>query len=100
LVIRPSSTPSLLSPTSGAVFAISPGVPRERQQLELQARAGADVAKLTLLVDGKPLAMFENPPYRAFWPLAPGRHRARVETTDAHGNVSRSASVEFVVEEM
>jgi membrane peptidoglycan carboxypeptidase len=98
LVIRHSSAPALLSPTPGAVFAISPGVPRERQQIELQARAGADVARLTLLVDGQPLAVFDGPPYRAFWQLAPGKHRARVETTDPQGNVSSSATVEFVVE--
>jgi membrane carboxypeptidase/penicillin-binding protein PbpC len=98
LVIRPSSAPSLLTPASGAVFALSPGVPRERQQIELQARAGADVEKLTLLVDGQPLAVFDGPPYRAFWPLAAGAHRARVETTDAQGKLWRSATVEFVVE--
>jgi hypothetical protein len=98
LVVRPSSGPALLTPAPGAIFAISPGVPRERQQIELNARAGADIAKLTLLVDGQPLAMFDSPPYRAFWPLAPGAHRAQVETTDAQGQVSRSATVEFVVE--
>jgi 1A family penicillin-binding protein len=92
------AAPALLTPAPGAVFALSPGVPRERQQIELQARAGADVAKLTLLVDGLPLAVFDGPPYRAFWPLAPGPHRARVETTDVQGQVWRSATVEFVVE--
>jgi 1A family penicillin-binding protein len=92
------SQPALLSPAPGSVFALSPGVPRERQQIELQARAGADVAKLTLLVDGQPLAVFDRPPYRAFWPLAPGAHHARVETTDTRGNVLRSTTVEFVVE--
>jgi 1A family penicillin-binding protein len=93
-----SAAPALLTPAHGAVFALSPGVPRERQQIELNARADADVAKLTLLVDGQPLAVFDRPPYRAFWPLAPGAHRARVETTDAQGQVWRSATVEFVVE--
>ena len=93
-----STAPVLLTPAPGAVFALSPGVPRERQQIELRARAGADIAKLALLVDGQPLAVFDGPPYRAFWPLAPGAHRARVETTDAQGNMWRSATVEFVVE--
>jgi membrane carboxypeptidase/penicillin-binding protein PbpC len=93
-----SGAPALLSPVPGAVFALSPGVPRERQQLEFLARAGADVAKLTLLVDDQPLAVFSGPPYRAFWQLAPGTHRARVETTDAQGKLLRSESIEFVVE--
>jgi 1A family penicillin-binding protein len=92
--------PVLLTPAPGAVFALSPGVPRERQQIELNAYAGTDVAKLTLLVDGQPLAVFDGPPYRAFWQLAPGAHRARVEATDAHGQVLRSATVDFVVEGM
>ncbi len=91
-------SPALLTPASGSVFVISPGVPRARQQIELRARAGADVATLTLLVDEQPLAVFDGPPYRAFWPLAPGAHRARVETTDAQGKLWRSATVEFVVE--
>jgi membrane peptidoglycan carboxypeptidase len=93
-----STAPSLLTPAPGAVFALSPGVPLARQQIELIARAGADVAKLTLLVDGQPLAVFDGPPFRAFWPLAPGVHRAQVETTDAQGKRWRSAIVEFVVE--
>ena len=88
----------LLTPAPGAVFALSPGVPRARQQIELQARAGADIAKLTLLVDEQPLAVLDGPPYRAFWPLSPGTHRARVETTDAQGKLWRSEVVEFVVE--
>jgi hypothetical protein len=91
-------SPVLLTPAPGAVFAISPGVPRERQQIELKARAGADVTKLTLLVDGRALAVFDGPPYRAFWQLAPGIHHARVEATDAQGKVWRSETVEFVVE--
>ncbi|MDQ2997205.1 MAG: penicillin-binding protein, partial [Chloroflexota bacterium] len=90
--------PALLTPAPGSVFSLSPGVPRARQQIELNARASADVAKLTLLIDGQPLAVFDGPPYRAFWPLAPGAHRARVETIDVHGKVLRSATVEFVVE--
>jgi hypothetical protein len=80
------------------VFAISPGVPLERQQVEFKARAGADVANLTIYVDGQPLAAFAGPPYRAFWQLAPGPHRASVSVTDEHGKEWKSAVVEFVVE--
>jgi membrane carboxypeptidase/penicillin-binding protein PbpC len=90
--------PVLIAPARGSVFAISPGVPRERQQLELVASAGLDTAQLTLLVDGQPLAVFDAPPYRAFWQLAPGLHRARVEAIDAGGKVWRGQEVEFVVQ--
>jgi hypothetical protein len=101
-VFGPSSAhvaaPALLAPAPGAVFAISPGVPRARQRIELQARAGMDAAKLTIYIDGQALAVLGGPPYRAFWPLAPGAHRATVEATDAQGEVWKGAVVEFVVE--
>ncbi len=56
------------------------------------------MAKLTIYVDGQPLAAFAGPPYRAFWRLAPGAHRATVSVTDEHGKVWKSAVVDFVVE--
>jgi membrane carboxypeptidase/penicillin-binding protein PbpC len=94
----PSPVPALLSPAPGAVFAISPGVPRGRQQIRIQAQAGEGVTELTIVVDGQPLATFDGPPYRAFWTLAPGRHRALVEARDAAGTALRSEAIEFVVE--
>ncbi len=99
-VVRRSSAvvPALLTPAPGTVFSISPGIPRDRQRIALQAQAGADAAKLTIYLDGKPLATFSAPPYRAFWPLAPGAHRALVEAQDERGKVRRSVEVEFVVE--
>jgi membrane carboxypeptidase/penicillin-binding protein PbpC len=90
--------PALLAPVPGAVFAVSPGVPRERQQIQLTARAGPDAAQLTIYVDDQPLVAFDKPPYRAFWPLVPGPHRAMVEATDEHGKIWRSSVIEFVVE--
>jgi 1A family penicillin-binding protein len=98
---EPSSAlhPALLSPAPGAVFSISPGIPREKQRIAIQAQAGADVAKLTILVDGKPLASFDAPPYCAFWTLAPGAHQAAVELQDEHGAVRRGEAVEFVVQQ-
>ncbi len=93
-----AAAPAIVTPAPGAVFAISPGVPRERQRIALQARAGADVAKLMIYVDGQPLAALDGPPYRAFWSLAPGTHRAAVAATDEQGKVWRSEEVEFVVE--
>jgi len=97
---RPSSVvgPALVAPAAGAVFAISPGVPLERQQVEFKARAGAEVTNLTIYVDGQPLAAFAGPPYRAFWQLAPGAHHASVSVTDEHGKEWHSPVIEFVVE--
>ncbi|HET9222970.1 MAG TPA: penicillin-binding transpeptidase domain-containing protein, partial [Roseiflexaceae bacterium] len=93
----PIAAPVLLSPSAGAVFAISPGIPRERQQITLIAQAGGDAAKLAIYLDGQPLVTLAGPPYRTFWQLAPGTHRAWVEIHDEHGRITRSAEVEFVV---
>ena len=56
------------------------------------------MTELTIFVDGRPLATFDGPPYRAFWTLAPGTHRATVEARDEKGTVWRGEDVEFVVE--
>ena len=91
--------PAIAWPAPGAVFALNPGVPRERQQIEIRAHGAASAEQLTLLVDGRPLASFAGPPYRAFWQLAPGRHTIAVEVRDAQGRVIRGEPVEIVVEE-
>jgi membrane carboxypeptidase/penicillin-binding protein PbpC len=88
--------PAIVSPSPGAVFALSPGIPRERQQIELTARAG-DATGLTIYLDGAALATFAGPPYRAFWALAPGQHRVLVEGHDAQGHVWKSEEVAFLV---
>jgi membrane carboxypeptidase/penicillin-binding protein PbpC len=90
-------TPTLLSPASGAVFALSPGIPPEQQRIAIAAQSGGEAEKLTIYLDGQPLTTLAGPPYRAFWKLAPGSHRAWVETQDRHGAIRRSAEVKFVV---
>ncbi len=92
-----SSAGALLTPAPGTVFALSPGVPLDRQRIMLEARGGSDVVKLTIYLDGAPLATFAGPPYRAFWQLAPGQHRAFVEVEDRQGKTWRSAVTEFAV---
>jgi membrane carboxypeptidase/penicillin-binding protein PbpC len=96
-VLGSEPAPVLLTPAPGTVFAISPGIPRERQRISIAAQTGGGAAKLTIYLDGQPLAALAGPPYRAFWPLAPGTHRAWVETQDDHGRIRRSAEIEFVV---
>jgi hypothetical protein len=91
--------PAITTPIAGSVFAISAGVPRERQRIELRALAGANVVDLTILVDDVPIAMLNQPPYRAIWQLIPGKHHARVEVRDASGHVWRSAEIEFIAQE-
>jgi membrane carboxypeptidase/penicillin-binding protein PbpC len=83
---------ALISPADGATYQLSPGVPPGRQQLALQAIDGGTDSGLVIVIDGEPIAQLSGPPYRAFWQLAPGEHRAWVEA----GGV-RSAEVRFTV---
>lgn len=99
IVLEAQAAPVLSSPVSGSLFSLSSGIPAERQQIEIQARAGGAVASLTIYVDDAPLATFSGPPYRAFWQLAPGLHRAYVVTTDQQGNQRTSEQVKFVVQQ-
>ncbi|MFO7168397.1 MAG: penicillin-binding protein 1C [Chloroflexota bacterium] len=88
--------PAVLSPAPGAVFAIAPGVPADRQRIEVVA-AASDAAALTIYLDGAPLATFDGPPYRAFWMLRPGRHSVLAEAVDARGVIRRSDEIVFDV---
>jgi membrane carboxypeptidase/penicillin-binding protein PbpC len=89
--------PGLVAPAPGAVFALNAAVPRQRQRIMLEARAGAPGAQVTILINGAAVAQFDGPPYRALWPLEPGEHRARVEVRDAQGQVWRSDETIFTV---
>lgn len=91
--------PAIVTPVSGAVFAISPGVPHDRQQIEIEARGVRTTASLTIYLDRVALATFEGPPYRAFWKLSPGRHTLMVESRNTDGTIQRSEEIEFVVNE-
>ncbi len=87
-----ASGPALISPANGATYRISAGVPAERQQIAIQAIGGGTNSPLSIVIDGEPVAELSGPPYRAFWRLAPGEHRAWVEAGGA-----RSAEVRFTV---
>jgi penicillin-binding protein 1C len=100
LIPHPASRiPSIVSPAPGAVFAIAPGVPRDRQRIVLEAAADTSIGQVTLVLNDEPLARFTAPPFRALWQLEPGRHRLHVVTTNAAGTTSTSQEVEFVVQE-
>ncbi|MDW8215770.1 MAG: penicillin-binding protein, partial [Roseiflexaceae bacterium] len=88
------SPPLLItSPAHGAVFAVSPGVPVERQRIAITAGATMDIEGVTIFVNGEPVAAAP----RVFWQLQPGIHRAWAEGRDADGQIVRSPIVEFEV---
>jgi 1A family penicillin-binding protein len=86
------------SPDEGAVYRLDPALPRDAQQIEVMAYAGAGVSlrEVTLLVDGQPLARFGAPPYKALWRLEPGRHVFSAEGVTVSGE--RVASDDVAVE--
>lgn len=88
------------SPSHGAVLQISPDLPLGLQRVEVAA-AGAGLGsgvRVDLLVDGQPLARFDEPPFRTTWPLSPGRHLFRAEVLSPGGETLAWDEVSIVVE--
>jgi hypothetical protein len=95
---RPSrnALPLLITaPAHGAVFALSPGIPAERQQIALTVGAVPEIDRVTIYINGAPLVTTSAS--RVFWQLQPGRHRVWAEGRDVSGHTVRSPVVEFEV---
>jgi len=90
---------ALNSPDRGAVYRLDPALPRDAQRIAVAAWAGAPLAQVTLLVDGRPLAQFSVPPYEAHWPLQAGQHVFVAEGVNAAGEAVRSDEVRVEVRE-
>jgi 1A family penicillin-binding protein len=90
-------TPTLIAPADGSIFALSPGVPLDRQQIGIQAQAGSDVSSLTIFLDDVALATFTQAPYQTLWQLTPGSHRIYVVATNRHQQTWRSPETNFIV---
>lgn len=87
----------LMTPADGSHYAISPLVPREQQQIKLQARSINEQASISFFVDNAHLATCVSPPYHAFWQLVPGDHTALIEVVRDTGQVWRSPPIRFTV---
>ncbi|KFB68808.1 MAG: Membrane carboxypeptidase/penicillin-binding protein PbpC [Candidatus Accumulibacter vicinus] len=74
--------PRIESPANGAIYAVDPDIPRDRQRLTLMARAAARTA-----VRGHWFELDDGTRLRAdalqLWPPTPGRHE--VVLVDAKG---------------
>ncbi|MGD8623768.1 MAG: transglycosylase domain-containing protein, partial [Anaerolineae bacterium] len=86
-------------PDRGAVYRLDPALPRETQKIEAMARAGTGVSlrEVTLLVDGRPLAHFQAPPYEVLWQLEAGVHTFWAEGVDGNGERVISEQVRLEV---
>jgi hypothetical protein len=55
--------------------------------------------EVTLLVDGRLLALLEAPPYHALWRLEPGMHTFQAEAMGGNGEPLASNEVTIEVKE-
>ncbi|MFN8471945.1 MAG: transglycosylase domain-containing protein [Anaerolineae bacterium] len=91
---------TLVTPAVNSEYAISGEMPFASQRVEILARlAGPSTGRerVTLLVDGKPLATLAAPPYRDLWQLAPGEHSAQAVAIDEKGQPIASTESHFAV---
>jgi 1A family penicillin-binding protein len=96
------STPLVLtSPDQGSRYRLAPEIPRAMQQVVVAVRPGDGVTlrQVTLLVDGRPLATLDAPPYQSLWPMAAGIHIITAVGVDVQGNQLRGNSVTIEVAE-
>jgi 1A family penicillin-binding protein len=91
----------MVDPDAGAVYRLDPALPRDAQRIQVLVRpgAGASLRQVTLLVDGRALAQFGAPPYKALWQLEPGRHVFSAEGVDISGSPLTSDEVWVEVQE-
>lgn len=73
--------PAIVSPQAGRVALLVPGVPYDRQNIPLEARAGGTGTKLSWFVDGRYLGTVA-PEEPLWWTPSPGFHEI-VVTDDA-----------------
>jgi penicillin-binding protein 1C len=97
----------LSSPVSNSAFQIHPGVPKDRQQLNVAGYAAGDMewTSLKLVKDGQVLAVETDVDHvEAWWLLEPGTHHFWLEGEpavkhDAESDRYRSETALIVVEE-
>ena len=87
----------LLSPASGAIFRLSPFIAAQAQRIRLEAVSDAQLAQVTLWVDGELVGLLDHAPYQAWWALTPGLHRAWAQARLPDGQEITSPVVSFTV---
>jgi len=86
---------TMISPDQGSQLRLSPELPEASQQLFVAVRPaeGIVLSQVTLLVDGRPLATVNRPPYQALWAATPGTHTFSARGKDEEGNSLAANSV-------
>jgi penicillin-binding protein 1C len=89
----------LVSPASGSVYYINPGLDPETQKLLIESVVDGDFVEVSLWIDGERLGVFDTAPFQVWWGLAVGAHEAWVEGVREDGDIVMSARVTFEVRE-
>lgn len=90
----------LLSPASGSLYRISPRMSAEYQRILFEVAGGGEFQAVRIWLDGALLASPSAAPYRTWWQLRPGEHRAWAEADFAGGQTITSPVITFsVIEE-
>jgi 1A family penicillin-binding protein len=87
----------LISPDQNTTYRLSPTLPASAQQLHFEAVSTANLRRITIWLDGQPLAEVAEPPYDLWWPLAVGTHTVWAEGMLADGSTVASEPVTFKV---
>lgn len=88
---------AVTAPAPGAVFALSPGIPAERQRAAITIGVAPGIAEVAVYVDDERVALAGTTMPQALWQLRAGMHHVWAEGRDPQGRVVRSAVVEFEV---
>jgi penicillin-binding protein 1C len=87
----------LVSPDPNTKYRLTTAVPLATQKLPVEVAAPASLQTITLWLDDEPLATLTSPPYRIWWPLAPGVHTMWAAAVDSQERVIQSEPVTFEV---
>lgn len=92
-----TETLRLVSPATGSLFRISPFISRDAQRIQLEAVGASHLQSVTLWVDGVMTARLDRAPYRTWWTLQVGMHRAWAEAVLTNGQHLSSPVIYFTV---
>jgi hypothetical protein len=89
----------LTQPDLNGVFRITSELPQDDQRIEIAARTnvGEPLREMTLLLNGVPVAVVSQAPYRTMWQLRPGEHNLQAEGLTQDGTQLRSDVVKITV---
>jgi penicillin-binding protein 1C len=93
----PTEALRLVSPAAGSLFRLSSSISRDAQRIQLEAVGAPNLQSVTLWVDGVMTARLDRAPYRTWWTLRPGAHRAWAEAVLANGQHLSSPVIYFSV---